>query len=167
MVNREWVISMPLQNLLKLLHCVVVVEVVEVIECGLIQRIVRAIRQSFGVIDYLLGERNQGRERQKETKAQGAQGKPDRQCLVASSDVPLSVTQYSPWKQGTMKVTGNKGLVLGQSLYNSKRCIFAWLSVILARHYRWIACKAVQKHSGSIVYTRMYLVLGLRYVVTR
>ena len=93
MIYGEWVVRMPLQNLLKLLHCMIVIKIVEVIECGQIQRIVRTIREGLGVICSLLCERNQSRERQKETKAQSAQGESNRQCLAASSEVPLSVTQ--------------------------------------------------------------------------
>ena len=50
MIHCKRIILVTLQNLFKLLHRAVIIKIVEVIECGQIERIVRTIRQSFGVI---------------------------------------------------------------------------------------------------------------------
>src|SRR6476661_8105193 len=49
MIDRKWIVRVPRQHLLELLHCPVIVEVVKMVERSQVLRVVRTEGQRFGV----------------------------------------------------------------------------------------------------------------------
>ena len=78
-VDGEWVVRVPLQHLVELLNCAVVVKIVEMVESCEVQRIIRAAGQHIGRASGLsVGRRRRPCDEQEAQKRNTAGWKPDK-----------------------------------------------------------------------------------------